>query len=330
MAYHDAGLADDYWKQYYTPNEVEEILANRTTTMFISGRYPIHVGLYLQRQSAPTVVMAHGMYVYGLTLARLQLPFFRAGFNVVAWDLPGMGQSGGPRGGCTILEFVHAWHDAIRFAHESFGDPLFTLGVAEDGITCYYASANSSRVRAISIHALLEPGDYEGMHWHGPHWWTRVLANSLRLGSITRPSMSRPSEGLVPLEWIFSGPGDQRVIQLLRQDPIGFNRVTLRMASMLGVRLPAPVPYEACQTLVQMIASEENRIWRYDRVLGNYQRLACPKQLVILPGAGQWEYNQQFHETYAAHVIRWFKGNGAECPIDEIPVPSPVISEVPD
>ena len=26
MAYHDAGLADDYWKQYYTPNEVEEIL----------------------------------------------------------------------------------------------------------------------------------------------------------------------------------------------------------------------------------------------------------------------------------------------------------------
>jgi hypothetical protein len=29
MAFHDAGLADEYWKQYYTSSEVEEILANR-------------------------------------------------------------------------------------------------------------------------------------------------------------------------------------------------------------------------------------------------------------------------------------------------------------
>ena len=42
--------------------------------MFVSGHYPIHVGLYLQRQPAPTVLMAHGLFVYGLTLARLQLP----------------------------------------------------------------------------------------------------------------------------------------------------------------------------------------------------------------------------------------------------------------
>src|SRR5207237_1364663 len=104
MSFKEAGLANDYWEQYYAADEVDEIIANRTTTMFVSGHYPIHVGLYLQHQSAPTVLMAHGLFVYGLTLAHLQLPLFRAGFNVVEWDLPGMGQSGGPRGGCTVVE----------------------------------------------------------------------------------------------------------------------------------------------------------------------------------------------------------------------------------
>jgi len=258
MSCQDAGLADEYWKQYVTPEEAQEIIANRKTTMLVSGRYPIHVGLYLQNRAAPTVLMAHGLFVYGLTLARLQLPFFRAGFNVVEWDLPGMGQSGGPRGGCTVVEYIRAWRDALAFAHRRFGEPLYALGVAEDAITCYYALANSPRVKALSVHTLLELGDYEGMHWHGPEWWMRIVATVLRLANIVRPSFSRPSASIVPLEWIFEGSGDKHVIDLLQHDPLSFKRVTLRMVSMLGRRLPAPVPYEACQTPIQLIASENN------------------------------------------------------------------------
>ena len=306
----DAGLAHDYWKQYYTPEEVDEVIANRTTTMFVSGHYPIHVGLYVQRQSAPTVLMAHGLFVYGLTLARLQLPLFRAGFNVVEWDLPGMGQSGGPRGGCTVVEFARAWRAALEFTRRRFGGPLYALGVAEDAITCYYALANNPHVRALSVHTLLELGDYEGMHWHGPKWWMRVVTAALKLANIARPSTSRPSATLVPYEWIFEGPGDQRVIALLQHDPLGFKRVTLRLVSMLGRRLPPPVPFEACQTPVQVIASECNRIWRHAVVVRNYQRLAATKELVTLRGARQWEYNAEFAEKYAEHVIRWFKANG--------------------
>ena len=310
MSLEDGGLAHAYWKQYYTPNEVEEIIAHRTTTMFVSGNYPIHVGLYLQSHSAPTVLMAHGLFVYGLSLARLHLPFFRAGFNVVAWDLPGMGQSGGARGGCTVLEFAQAWQDAVEFAHRHVGGPLYALGVAEDAISCYHALANSPKIHGLSVHTLVELGDYESMHWHGPAWWMRFAVASLRLASAVRPSTSRPSVTLVPLEWIFTEPGDERVIELLRHDPLSFKRVTLRMASMLGARLPAPVPYEACHTPVQLIASESNRIWRYDVVVSNYQRLAGPKQLVTLPAAGQWAYNRDFHEQYTGHVIRWFRANG--------------------
>ena len=127
----DAGLAHEYWKQYYTPAEVDEVIRHRTTTMFVSGHYPIHVGLYLHRQPAPTVLMAHGLFVYGLTLARLQLPLFRAGFNVVAWDLPGMGQSGGPRGGCTVVEFASSWTYGVSVPRYSMSIETTCRSLAE-------------------------------------------------------------------------------------------------------------------------------------------------------------------------------------------------------
>jgi pimeloyl-ACP methyl ester carboxylesterase len=253
--------------------------------------------------------MAHGVYVYGLALARLQLPFFRAGFNVVAWDLPGMGQSGGPRGGCTVLDFIQAWRDALDFTVARFDGPLYSLGVAEDAVTGYYALANSPRVRALSLHTLLQLGDYEGMYWHGPRWWMRGVTRALRIASLARPSVSRPSEALVPWEWVFTGPGDERVIELLRNDPIGFARVSLRMASMLGVPIAPRVPFEECHTPLQVIASESNRIWRHSMVLRNFQRVSGPKQFVTLPGVGQWQCNREFDEMYAAHVVRWFEAN---------------------
>src|SRR5689334_6586286 len=126
------------------------------------------------------------------------------------------------------------------------------------------------------------------MHWHAPVWWMRGAVAGLRLGSLARRWTSRLALALVPLEWSITAPYDEQVIELLRHDPLSFKRVTLRMASMLGARLPAPVPYEACHTPVQLIASEFNRIWRYDVVVNNYHRLAGPKQLVTLHGAGQW------------------------------------------
>jgi alpha-beta hydrolase superfamily lysophospholipase len=306
----DGGLADPYWHRYYTPAEVKEIIAHARPTTIVSGGYPIHVLLYEQSPDAPTICMAHGIFVYGLSLAGLALPFFRAGYNVVHWDLPGLGLSGGPRGGCTIPEFVEAWHAALAFTHERFGSPIFTLGVAEDGITCYYASANQAHVDAISVHALLEQGDYGGMRWLGPYWWTRVIALALRLGALARPSTTVDAEMIVPLNRVFEGPGDDAIIRLLREDPLALHRATLQMAHMLMRRHPAPVPFEACKTPVQVIASELNRIWPFEMVSANFDRLSCDKQLIRLDGVGQWEYSRDFHDAYAKHVMDWFAQHG--------------------
>src|SRR5262245_30786576 len=119
--------------------------------MIVSGTYPIHVRVYTRAVDAPTVIMAHPMLPYGLLLGRLQLPFVRAGFNVVQWDLPGWGQSGGPRANCPVSDFIRTWHCAIDFSRRRFGGSLYAMGLAEDSVTAYYVGANNPHLRALSL-----------------------------------------------------------------------------------------------------------------------------------------------------------------------------------
>src|SRR3989442_8602551 len=109
------GYADDYWKNYYSPDEVEEILATISHTMIPSSGIPISVRGYLHDGPAPTILMAQGLLPYGLMVCRFHLAFYRAGFNVVNPDLPGFGLSGGPRGGPTIPQMIQVWRDVKAF-----------------------------------------------------------------------------------------------------------------------------------------------------------------------------------------------------------------------
>src|SRR6266581_8608053 len=197
MRVRDAGLADERWKAYFDPDEIQEIIANARTTMIVSGVYPVHVLCLSHSRPAPTVIIGSSLLGYGLEQARWQLPFFRAGFNVVQFDFPGIGQSGGPRGGCTVDDWVRAWGDATAFAHARFDSPLYGMGVAEDGLTCYYANANKPEIRAMSVHVLYEHGDPDAQRYQGPPLLVRLASMALGIGQRVRPSSVIPLQGVM-------------------------------------------------------------------------------------------------------------------------------------
>ena len=318
---HDAGLSHDYWKQYYSPDIIEESLAaNIVTTTLPSGGYPVHVRLWLRDDSAPTVLVGSSILSYGLHLLNIQLPFYRAGFNVMQFDFPGLGQSGGPRGGCTVSDFLQAWRDAIAFARCRFDGPLYAFGVGEDGVTCYYVTATMpDTIRAISVHNLFEYGEPDAVQGQGPYWLVRAKAAMLAGAAALRPSTSIPGSKSVPWEWIFGGPGDDENIRLLQRDPLGLRRIELRMMNSILARQSPPVRFEDCRVPVQVIASDRNRVCPYELVTRNYQRLGGPKELITLSGRPQWETNRAFNEAYCAHVIRWFDQHGADSRIARQP-----------
>jgi pimeloyl-ACP methyl ester carboxylesterase len=319
-----AGLDSDIWRQFYTPEEIDEIVSNSETVTIVSGTYPIHTRVYAQPGPAPTVVIAHGIICYGLILQRMALPFFRNGYNVVHFDLPGTGQSGGDRGGCTMGEFMRAWRDAVAFAKRTFDGPIYAMGNAEDGVTCYYALANHPDVSGISIHNLFHYGDPAGANPVGPSLKVRALTMFSYLGLAARPSRSVKGTKTFPWKDVFTGPGDEKYIKLLENDPLGLTVVKYRMAhTMLRRRVPR-VQFEDCRTPVQVIASKQNAIWPYETTVYYYNRLGGPKELITLEDKGQWELNPEFHDMYCGHVMNWFAQHGAVTGPVEVGEPAPV------
>ena len=311
MTLKDAGLAHDLWRTYFDRDELQAILEHTTTTMIVSGEFPVHVRLWPQPGPAPTVLLGSSLLGYGLEQARWQLPFFRAGFNVLQFDFPGIGQSGGTRGGCTVSDWVRAWDDATTFAQQRFGGPLFGMGVAEDGLTCYYANANKPAMRAMSVHVLYEHGDPDALRYQGPPPLMRILSFALAGAQRVRPSSTIPLQQLMRYEDVFEEPGDAELTSVLARDPLALKRINFKMAYSMAGKHPPRVPFEECRTPVQVIASEHNKLFPYRMVRRSYERLGGPKELVTLAGKGMWGLSREFNDSYCAHVIRWFSANGA-------------------
>jgi pimeloyl-ACP methyl ester carboxylesterase len=309
----DAGLADRYWTQYFTPDEVAEIESAVRTTGLVYDDTPVHVRIYWRGDDAPTLLSPHGLIVYGFLCARLHLNFHRLGYNVVSWDFPGYGQSGGTRNGPTIPKLIDVWRMMISWASEQVGgEQVCVVGLAEDGVTGYYASANHPLVRAISLHHLLEFGDLENVAWVNPRWLRRVQGLGIAVLEKVAPWVQFDAEKAVPWEAIFASEEDAAAYELYRRDPLRIQRYNVHLARGLFARRRPPVPFEECATPVQLITSEKNNIWPAHINERAFARLGGPKELVVLEGQDQWSVSQAFNELYAGHVVSWFDRHGAQ------------------
>ena len=249
----------------------------------IHGDVPVHVRVYHRSDDAPTITAPHGLIVYGFLCARLHLAFWRAGYNVVNWDLPGFGQSGGPRHGPTIGGMIDLWHQMIDWAGDQFGGvPVYVVGLAEDGVTGYYAAANNPKVRAISLHHLLEFGDIENVAWVNPMVLRRLQGMGLAVLEKLAPWVSFDAEKSVPWETIFSSEEDQAAYALYREDPLRIKRYNVHLARDLFRKRTPPVSFEDCRTPVQLLTSTENGIWPPSINDRTFARLGGEKELVRL------------------------------------------------
>ena len=151
----------------------------------------------------------------------------------------------------------------IDWAAEQYGgDPVYVVGLAEDGVTGYYASANNPNVRAISLHHLLEFGDIENVAWVNPVWLRRLQGAGHRRAREDRARGSRSTPRSRCRGRRSSAP--RRIRRRTRstgEDPLRIKRYNVHLARDLFRKRTPPVSFEDCRTPTQLITSEQNGIW---------------------------------------------------------------------
>jgi pimeloyl-ACP methyl ester carboxylesterase len=297
--------APPHWHGYYDPDEVAEIESALRTTSIQSGTDRLCVRIYDQPGDVPTVLIAHGLLGYGLSFARFHLPFWRHGWRVVQFDLPGMGESTGTRGAATVPRMIAAWRDVAAWAVDRYPGPFAAAGNAEDGVVAYYALANDPAINALSVHTLFEYGDPHAVGWVHP-----ALVRTLRpaFAAIERiyPRASLPGQWTIPWPGVFAGRDDARYRRHLAADRYSLRRGRVSLGlTLMTPRKPA-VAFEDCTTPVQVVISRQSRIWPAGGVRSSAERLGGPREIIEID-APHWEASRQFHDEYCRMVTSWFE-----------------------
>lgn len=270
---------------------------------------PLHLTVYESGPGSPSLVFIPGMGSHAGSYTDL-IPganFLRAlaeeGFNVVAVDLQGHGRSGGPRGLFTYADLLGNISRAVDYALERYGGPVGVTGSSMGGILSFYAGLTDSRVAAVVCHNV---ADLQNIH---PILYLRRHRVLVPLTQTLGPSLMRWTWLPIPIiaflepRHVFDQP--ENVRRWLR-DPLFVH--AYRASSWVSLFLyPQDKPaVEDMARPVRIIVGENDRILAVKPTRAFCERLRCPKDLVVIPGAGHMLPLEYLPATVPL-VADWFR-----------------------
>ncbi|KYK42297.1 alpha/beta fold hydrolase [Stenotrophomonas maltophilia] len=237
-----------------------------------------------------TVVLVHGAGGYGRMFAPLAAGLAAAGHEVLAPDLPGYGLSP------AAWEHVDygAWKRALLILidaeQQRRARPIVLLGASIGGYLAYLVAAESPWVRGLVVTTLADPRDRAVQAALVRQPWMRLFLPMLR-------PMSRVTRNVrVPVRWFTHMQRmsrDPALTALVCADPLGGgNRVPLGLLASLFDTAPAlePEQFQRCPVLMVHRACDD---WTPVSISDRFfQRLAAPKQRVLLDGCGHFPIEQ--------------------------------------
>ncbi len=122
----------------------------------------LHVRVYESGREDPCIIFipgitAHvGFYTDLVPGADFMSHMSGEGFNVIGFDLPGHGESGGPRGLYTISGLIGCVSAVVDWIIENYNRDIAILGSSLGGILCPYLAHGEKRIKAIVAHNVAD------------------------------------------------------------------------------------------------------------------------------------------------------------------------------
>jgi alpha-beta hydrolase superfamily lysophospholipase len=281
--------ATDAWRtiQGFLPEENRITRDNRPEEAWWEWKGNlIHLDRYPAPRSAVKIILLHGVGGNGRLLSFMAVPLRRAGYEVIAPDLPGYGLNRMRDTRFIYDDWIEMIVDLVE-AERADGRPVVLFGMSAGGMLAYQVACLHEGVIGLVATCLLDQRVAEVREGSAVTPFMGRIAIPL-LGLLRRlfPAMRFPMKMVARMRAIVNDEGLLRI--LLRDRTSSGASVPVSFLHTLMTTSPAiePEGFRRCPFL--LVHPEKDR-WTpvyLSRLF--FDRLACDKKLVLLENAGHF------------------------------------------
>lgn len=268
--------------------------------------------VHLDRMAAPRskvkVIVLHGAGAYGRVMAPAAVLARRHGFETVAPDLPGYGLTSVPRRRLDYALWIECVAALVEAEIARDGRPVVLFGVSLGGLLAYQAAARiaarggQGKVTGLVATTLADPREPAVRQGFAR---TKLLGSAgLWLLERTRwvtDGLPLPMRFMSKMDRISNDPALARICAT---DPLGGgNYVPARFLRSLMHTAPdiEPEDFRACPVLLAHPGAD--RMTEISLSRRFFDRLAAPKQMVVLEGASHMPTERPGIDQLASSVL---------------------------
>lgn len=282
----------------------------------------VHIARVRNQNAAARLLVLHGGGGHSEALWPAAALAADIGYEVLAPDLPGYGQTRVPDpAALRYPDWVDCVADLLIAEKAADRRPLIVFGASMGGMLAYSATARSGGVDHVIATCLLDPSD--PCTWPALSRWGG--AASLRL---VRPMLRRLGPRLarlrLPLRWLVPMhriANDAALARLCVSDPLGGgNRVALGFLASFVLSTPEPPPEAFRSPPITLAHPGDDRWTPAAMSLAFLERIAAPTRYVPLPEAGHFPVEPAGLHTLAALMQQLYDRARASADLAPAPV----------
>ncbi|SFF28714.1 Lysophospholipase, alpha-beta hydrolase superfamily [Paenibacillus algorifonticola] len=266
----------------------------------------IHLDRLPAAESPLKIVLVHGAGGNGRLFAPYGKMLQMQGYEMLAPDLPpyGLSKLGPSSKPIRYEEWIQLLVDLIESEYKRDGKPIVLLGASIGGMLAYHVAARSPHVQGLIATTFVDTSDAAMRLQLAPNKYVAVYGKWLMDAfPILLDSFRLPVSKVSRMDLIAN---NAELAQLIMEDPrAAATRIPLKLLRTFLNMTPEVQPENFTSCPVLLVHPEVDPMTPYAFSESFYKRLACPKKLVLLEGAGHFPIEQPGLEQLSAAVLQF-------------------------
>jgi alpha-beta hydrolase superfamily lysophospholipase len=295
-------------------------LPDRASTWWRHGGMDVHVERVGDPTAARRAVLLHGVGGHAAAMWPFAALAAQRGMHVVVPDLPGYGRTRVPRrGGVRYDDWVRLAGDILLAERQAHAGPLLLVGASLGGMVAYDVATRTGAADAVLVTCLPDPRDpFMRRHITRVPWLGAAARPVLRVVAGPLAGVSVPVRRLTNMRAISNRP---ELVDLVVHDELGGGgRVPLGFLRSFLDSAPAVEPEDATRPPLVLAHPGVDRWTPTAMSLRFFDRIAGPKKLVLLEGAGHFPVEAPgIHQLLEAldSAVSWWPSEAGVVSLEE-------------